>query len=132
MTWIRTELLCGLLSLGAGCTGPPYPPARLELAVLPTDAEERVCRVLRGHGYRLGQVRRAPLRVQTQWSDHQRAQVPGWKRASVFVEEPATVNVVVEVRYLSVSLLGAPYQTAISGDRGLEQLLLEALRDALR
>ncbi len=125
-------LLCSLLAAVAGCTSTPYSAAKLELAALPPDTEQRVLRVLRHHGYRLGQVQRGPLRVQTQWSDHQRAQVPGWKRASVFVDEPATLNVVVEVRYLNISLLGAPYETAIYGDRDLERALIETLRDALQ
>ncbi len=124
--------LCSLLAAVAGCTCTPYSAAKLELVVLPPDAEQRVLRVLRHHGYRLGQVQRRPLRVQTQWSDHQRAQVPGWKRASVFVEGPATLSVVVEVRYLNISLLGAPYETAIYGDRDLERALIETLRDALQ
>jgi len=125
-------LLCSLLASFAGCASLPYSAAKLELAALPPDTEQRVLTVLRHQGYRLGQIQRNPLRVQTEWSDHQRAQVPGWKRASVFVDEPATLNVVVEVRYLNISLLGAPYETAIYGDRELERTLIETLRDALQ
>lgn len=130
---MRLEALLWVLPpLVAACASTPYSAATLELSTLPKDTEQRVLKVLRRHGYRLGQVQHDPLRVQTQWSDHQRAQVPGWKRASVFVEEPATVNVVVEVRYLNVNLLGEPYKTAVHGDRDLERVLIETLRDALQ
>jgi hypothetical protein len=121
-----------LLALVSGCASTPYSAATLELSTLPRDTEQRVLKALRHQGYRLGQVQRNPLRVQTRWSDHQRAQVPGWKRASVFVDEPATLNVVVEVRYLNVNLLGEPYKTAVHGDRELEEELVVALRDALQ
>ncbi|MHC4514575.1 MAG: hypothetical protein ACYS5W_12835 [Planctomycetota bacterium] len=116
----------------------PYDPARLELQTpVPEDTEQRVLKVLRHHGYRLGEVQRDPLRVRTRWSHHQRAEVPGWKRAAVFLDErfldePATLNVVVEVRYLNIGLFGKVYETEVSADRNLEQVLIEALRDAFQ
>jgi hypothetical protein len=62
--------------------------------------------------------------------------VPGWKRAAVYVDEyldvPATLNVVVEVRYLNIGLFGRPYETAVYADRELEQVLIDALRDAFQ
>ena len=121
--------LCPLPWVG-GCVT-PYDPAKLELqAPLPADTERRVLDVLNHQGYRLGQIQRDPLRVRTQWSNYQRGDVPGWKRAAVFLAEPATLNVLVEVRYLNLGMFGTPYETEVSGDRNLEAVLIDALRDA--
>ncbi len=109
-----------------------YDPARLELQELPQDTEQRVLRVLHHHGYRMGQVQRGPLRVRTRWSHHQRGEVPGWKRAAVFVDQPSTLSVVVEVRYLNVGMFGWPYETEIHADRELELALVQSLRDAFQ
>jgi hypothetical protein len=99
---------------------------------LPKDADQRVVKVLRDNGYRLAQVEQDPLRVRTGWSHHQRGDVPGWKRAAVYVDAPSTLNVVVEVRYLNIGMLGWPYETDIYADRELEEVLIQALRDAFQ
>ena len=62
---------------------------------------------------------------------HQRGDVPGWKRAAVFIEPAtATLGVVVEVRYLSMGMSGKPYETEAYADRRLEDALVAELRAA--
>ncbi len=127
----RALWCCACVGVLWGCVT-AYDPARLQLQALPEDADKRVVKVLNDRGYRLGQVQRNPLRVRTRWSRHQRGEVPGWKRAAVFVDQPATLSVVVEVRYLNVGMFGWPYETEIHADRELEERLIQALRDAFQ
>ena len=47
------------------------------------------------------------------------------------LEDPVTMAVVVEVRYLNMPAFGAPQWTSVRGDPALEQQLLGALREAM-
>ena len=56
---------------------------------------------------------------------------PGQKRATVFLEDPVTLAVLVETRYLTMPTFGTPQWSTVRGDPALEKQLLEALRQAM-
>ena len=115
-----------------GCVT-PYRPAKVQVPQPPPpDIETRILDVLRDRGYRIATHAIEPLRLQTNWAPHQREDVPGWKRATLFMDEPGTLHLLVEVRYLNLDLFARPYRTDPSGDRDLELSLQRALRDALQ
>ena len=120
-----------LAALLAACAAPAYAPCPVELSgALPADAFGR-CRdgLLRTYGDLAIADERA-FRLQTEWQPVR--EPPGERRATVFREAGASgLAVVVELRWLSVPLIGVPAWTEPRGDDTAERELARLLREAL-
>ena len=116
----------------SGCTYSAYQPALLRIpGGFPEDSFQRVLALLQQTWEPLDVVDSVGFRVQSVWLPHESLGTPGQKRATVFLEDPVTLAVVVEVRYLNMSAFGEPRWSSIQGDPALEQQLLVALREVL-
>ena len=114
------------------CTSPsPYQPAQARIDDLPADAFQRSVDVVRAQYPRLAVVEAEGFRIQSNWLPHQRGKATGSRRATVFLDDEDRINVVVETRYLGVSLLGNASWSSVRADPGLELELLQALVQVL-
>jgi hypothetical protein len=114
-----------------GCAG-AYRPLCDELPALPADAFERASAALQAAYPRLLVADRARFRLASDWTPDERGELPAERRATVWLEPPATLCAVVEVRWLSVDVFGVPGWSAARGDADAERDLLGALRAALQ
>lgn len=117
----------------AACATPGYSPYPLDLPhQLPADAFLRCREVLLNHYGALSQSDAQAFRLETAWQPI--SDPPGERRASVFRDQQRanSLAVVVELRRLSVPLVGAPYWTTPRGDDTSERQLAEWLRESLR
>ena len=120
------------LALLCACTYSAYQPALLRIpGGFPVDCFDRAVVLLQQTWQPLEVVDRGGFRIQSGWLLHDSLGTPGQKRATVFLEDPVTMAVVVEVRYLNMPAFGAPQWTSVRGDPALEQQLLGALREAM-
>lgn len=128
---MRRLWLAGLGMLAA-CQYSPYQPARLTIpGGFPEDVFDRTLAVLQQGWLPLVQVDPDGFRLQTDWLPHDYEGTPGQKRATVFLDDPVTLAVLVEVRYLRIPAFGGPEWSAVRGDAALENQLLASLRQAL-
>jgi hypothetical protein len=125
-------LAAGLLLVTA-CAAPGYAPYPLELeAELPPDAFAR-CRLvlLREYGA-IAVDDAAAFRLQTPWVPVD--DPPGERRATVYRERAGDADelaIVVELRRVTVPVLGVPGWTEPRGDEHAERALARLLEDAL-
>ncbi len=126
----RSRLLAlGLLS---ACAYSAYQPAQLTIpGGFPEDAFDRALAVMRQNWQPLAVVDEEAFRIQSSWLPHEQGDTPGQKRSTLFLEDPVTLGVLVEVRYLSMPSFGTPQWSSIRGDPALEQQLVGALREAM-
>ena len=121
-----------LVGLLASCAWSPYQPALLRVpGGFPEDAFDRALVVLQQNWQPLAVVEREAFRIQSGWLAHERSGTPGQRRATVFLEDPVTLAVLVETRYLTMPALGDPEWTSVRGDPELEKQLVGALRSAM-
>lgn len=120
------------LVLPAACQYSPYQPARLTIpGGFPEDVFDRTLVVLQQGWQPLAEVDPEGFRLQTDWLPHEHRGTPGQKRATVFLDDPVTLAVLVEVRYLRMPTFGGPEWSDVRGDPVLEKQLLESLRQAM-
>lgn len=120
-----------LLLAAAACVG-PYVPATAALpSTPPADAFARALAAVRARYPRILLADADRFRIRTDWIPHERAGIPGQRRATLFVDPPGTLNVVVETRYLGFDVLGGPRWSSVRGDPSLERELLELVLSAL-
>lgn len=116
-----------------GCASPGYSPYPLDLEhKLPPDAFER-CRAVLLHRYgTLTQADERSFRLETAWQPV--ADPVGERRAAVFrdPDHKDSLAIVVELRRLSVPIVGVPHWTTARGDDQAERELAELLRESLR
>ena len=123
--------LATVLGLLVGCAPLPYQPAHAEVAVIPADAFDRAVDVVAAMYPRLAVRDAMGFRIQSAWLPYQRGEATGQKRASLFLDGPGRVGVVVETRYLRLGLGGvASWSSAVAAPR-LERDLVVALQAAL-
>jgi len=128
----RRSLLVGMLLL-AGCTTPGYSAYPLDLEhKLPNDAFERCRSVLLDRYGTLSYSDPRDFRLETAWQPI--ADPVGERRATVFrdPEHKDSLAIIVELRRLTVPLVGVPHWTSVRGDDGAERELAELLRESLR
>ncbi len=114
------------------CAGPAYAPCPVTLeAALPTDAFARCRSVLRREYHELAVADEAAFRLQTAWVAVD--EPPGERRATVFCDraDGAGLWVIVELRRVTLPLLGLPGWTEPRGDDAAERALARALQDEL-
>ena len=129
----RALLVGGAVALAAAACVGAYVPATAALPPAPpADAFARALAVVRARYPRILVADATRFRIRTDWSPHERAGAPGQRRATLFVDPPGTLNVVVETRYLGFDLLGGPRWSSVRGDPSLERELLEHVLSALR
>ncbi len=128
---LRILLALAGLWLGSSCSLPYQPEAVEHSLPLPADAFMRVQHTLQLFYPRLAQVDAQAFRLQSEWLPHQRQDVGGFKRATVFLNEQQVLQVVVEVQYLRMGFDGMPHKTPVRGDRDLEHALAQALAKVL-
>lgn len=120
--------------LAAGCNSVAgYSAFPLDLGIaLPSDAFSRCRSVLLREFETLSQADAASFRLQTAWQPI--ADPPGERRATVYRDDSRddSLAVIVELRRLSVPLIGVPHWTAPRGDGAAERRLAEQLTEALR
>jgi hypothetical protein len=129
----RSLAALALAFVVAACATPAYSPYPLDLShQLPADAFLRCREVLLNHYGALSQSDQQAFRLETAWQPI--SDPPGERRASVFRDQQRanSLAVVVELRRLSVPLIGAPYWTTPRGDDMSERQLAEWLRESLR
>lgn len=127
----RRSLFVGLLLL-AGCTTPGYSAYPLDLEhKLPEDAFERCRSVLLDQYGTLAHSDQRDFRLETAWQPI--AEPVGERRATVFrdPERQDSLAIVVELRRLTVPLVGVPHWTSVRGDDRAERELAELLRESL-
>ncbi|MFT7535106.1 MAG: hypothetical protein ACI85K_001057 [Hyphomicrobiaceae bacterium] len=131
----RLDLCCAtvLLLLVASCSSAGYSPYPLDLEhKLPNDAFARCRAVLLNHYDTIAFSDAENFRLETEWLPI--SEPPGERRATVYRELalPASLAVVVELRRLTVPLIGVPHWTTARGDNYAERQLAEWLRECLR
>ena len=122
-----------LLLLACGCSVPGYSPYPLDLAQkMPADAFSRCRAVLLSQYGALTEADAADLRFETAWKPI--SDPVGERRALVFrdASREDSLSIVVELRWLSVPLVGVPHWTTARGDDRAERALAELLRESLR
>lgn len=121
-----------LLAL-ASCATTGYSPYPLDLEhKLPADAFARCREVLLNHYDTIAYSDAQSFRLETEWLPT--SDPPGERRATVYRDEAraASLAVVVELRRLTVPLIGMPHWTTSRGDAYSERQLAEWLRESLR
>jgi hypothetical protein len=117
----------------AACATSAYQPLPLSFpGGLPPDAAARVEACMRRLYGPLSVAEADGLRYRTAWVPHRRGDLPGELRATVFAENDRTLAIVVEVRFLVLSMTGVPYWTQERADPYLEAELADALQKVLR
>lgn len=127
-----SSAVCSLTLLLVGCSAAGYSPYPLDLGHdLPSDAFQRCRDVLLHRFYALTRSEASTFHLQTDWAPSQ--DPPGERRATVYVdpEFAQSLAVVVELRRLSLPMIGWPGWTAPRGDAAAERELASALREAL-
>ncbi len=125
-------VLLGACTYLGGCTYSAYQPALLTIpGGFPDDVFDRALTVLQQNWQPLSVVEREEFRIQSGWLAHEHQGTPGQKRATVFLEDPVTLAVLVEARYLTMPTFGTPQWSTVRGDPALEKQLLEALRQSM-
>jgi len=129
----RRDWVWSLALLLPGCSVPGYSPYPLDLGQkLPSDAFERCRAVLLNRYGTLTYADSEDFRLETAWQPV--ADPVGERRATVFrdprIED--SLAIVVELRWLSVPLVGLPHWTTVRGDDRAERELAELLRESLR
>ena len=122
-----------LLLMVSSCASPGYSPYPLDLEhKLPADAFGRCRSVLLNHFDTIAYSDAEAFRLETEWLPV--SDPPGERRATVFRDEtmPSSLSVVVELRRLTVPLIGVPHWTTSRGDAYSERQLAERLRESLR
>ncbi|MFT4514128.1 MAG: hypothetical protein ACI89X_000810 [Planctomycetota bacterium] len=122
-----------LLLFVTSCSSAGYSPYPLDLEhKLPADAFARCRAVLLSHYDTLAYSDAESFRLETEWLPI--ADPPGERRATVYRESarPASLAIVVELRRLTVPLIGVPHWTAARGDDYSERQLADWLRESLR
>ena len=116
------------LTLVCACTYSAYQPALLRIpGGFPNDCFTRALALFQQTWQPLEVVDREGFRIQSGWVPHESLGTPGQKRATVFLEDPVTLAVVVEVRFLNVGTFGTPQWSPVRGDSALEKKLLKPL-----
>lgn len=131
----KFDLCCAtvLLLLVASCSSASYSPYPLDLGhKLPDDAFARCRAVLLNHYDTIAFSDAESFRLETEWlliSDP-----PGKRRATVYREQSRSdsLAVIVELRRLTVPLIGMPRWTMARGDGYSERQLADWLRESLR
>ncbi len=132
----RFELGCAsvvLFALASACATTGYSPYPLDLDhKLPPDAFARCRQVLLRYYDTIAYSNAENFRLETEWLPI--SDPPGERRATVYRDEsrPASLAVVVELRRLTVPLIGIPHWTTSRGDAYSERQLAEWLRESLR
>jgi len=124
--------MASLLLFGA-CSVAGYSPCPLDLPhKLPADAFARCRYVLLSHYDTIEYSDSAAFRLETAWQPI--ADPPGERRASVYRDEqhPESLAIVVELRRLTIPLIGVPHWKSVRGDEQSERQLAEWLRESLR
>jgi hypothetical protein len=132
-SWLLAFALAGCATALAGCATTGYSPYPLDLEhKLPPDAFERCRAVLLNRYGTLTQADPIGFRLETGWQPV--ADPVGERRAAVFrdASHQDSLAVVVELRRLSVPIVGVPHWTAPRGDDQAERELAELLRESLR
>lgn len=131
--WLWLWLWLALALATSGCVTPGYSPYPLDLErKLPADAFERCRAVLLNRYGTLAQADGNAFRLETAWQPV--ADPVGERRASVFRDpnHPDSLAIVVELRRLSVPIVGVPHWTTARGDDQAERDLAGWLRESLR
>jgi len=129
----RREWLAALSLLVAGCEAPGYSPYPLDFTEeLPADAFARCRAVLLSQYGALTQADAAAFRFATAWQPV--SDPVGERRALVFRDSTRadSLSIVVELRWLTVPLVGVPHWTTARGDHRAERQLAELLRESLQ
>ncbi|MDP6929723.1 MAG: hypothetical protein QF412_08485 [Planctomycetota bacterium] len=118
----------------AACAVPVYRPATASLSLpLPEGSFGRALAVVADRYPVIVTKDEDGFRIQTAWVSHSHDGVPGQRRATVFIEDHGTLNVVVEVRYLEFSWLSDDARwSSIRADQELEGELLGTLVDSVQ
>ncbi len=131
---VRFEVFPRLLGLAlvCACTYSAYQPALLRIpGGFPNDCFNRALALFQQTWQPLEVVDREGFRIQSGWVPHESLGTPGQKRATVFLQDPVTMAVLVEVRYLNMPTFGNPQWTSVRGDPAMEKQVLRALREAM-
>lgn len=119
-------------ALAVACATPAYAPCPVEcVQPLPADAFARCRGVLQSTYGAIAESDEATFRLQTGWLPI--ADPPGERRATVFRDTDAgnDLAVVVELRWITMPVVGLPSWTEPHGDDAAERELAAALRSAL-
>lgn len=125
----RTRFAALAATLAGACASVPYAPCPVGLAGLPPDAFARCLDVLQQRYGPLVVADAGAFRLQSGWQAS--VDPPGERRATVFRDGGADLAVVVELRWLSLPVVGLPGWTEPRGDAAAERELAAALRVAL-
>lgn len=129
----RSACRLSLVLLAAACASPGYSAYPLDLDhKLPPDAFSRCRAVLLDHFGTLTRSDANEFRLETAWQPI--AEPVGERRATVYRdrEHANSLAIVVELRRLTVPLVGVPHWTSVRGDDRAERELAELLRESLR
>ncbi len=121
-----------MMLLAVSCSPVSYSAYPLDLTHdLPSDAFARCRMVLLNHYETLAFSDAESFRLETDWMPS--ANPPGERRATVYRDETraSSLAIVVELRRLTVPLIGLPHWTSARGDAHSERQLAEWLRESL-